>query len=75
VGYTVSMNNVVIMLKEADLMALWNVLIDEDGADALAFLKEHIVPQIPRAGTAPCDSTRLNPYLRPHGGGGSEDSG
>jgi hypothetical protein len=69
------MNNVVIMLKEADLIALWGALIDEDGADALAFLKERVVPQIPRAGTAPCDSTRLNPYLRPHGSDGLEDSG
>jgi hypothetical protein len=62
-GYTFSMNHVVITLKEADLMALWSALIDEDGADALAFLKERVLPQIPRAGTAPCDSTRLNPYL------------
>jgi hypothetical protein len=56
-------NTVVITLKEDDLMALRTALIDEDGADALAFLKERIMPQIPRAGTAPCDSTRLNPFL------------
>jgi hypothetical protein len=62
-GYTESVNNVVIMLAEADLMALWAALIDEDGAGALAFLKERVLPQVPRAGTAPCDSTRLNPFL------------
>jgi hypothetical protein len=37
--------------------------VDEDGAAALAFLKERLLPQIPAKGTAPCDSTRRNPYL------------
>jgi hypothetical protein len=69
------MNNVIVTLKEADLIALWGALIDEDGADALAFLKERIVPQIPRAGTAPCDSTRLNPYLLKDGDPGTRESG
>ena len=74
-GYTVSMNHVVITLKEADLMALWNAVIDEDGKDALAFLKERVLPQIPRAGSAPCDSTRLNPYLVKGRDGGTPVAG
>jgi hypothetical protein len=57
------MNQVVITLKENDLMALWAAVVDEDGAEALAFLQECILPQIPQQGTAPCDSTRLNPFL------------
>ena len=67
--YTVSMNHVVITLEEDDLMELWNAVIDEDGRAALAFLKERVLPHVPRAGSAPCDSTRLNPYLL----GGRED--
>ena len=73
--YTVSMNHVVITLEEADLMELWNAVIDEDGAAALAFLKERVLPQIPRAGSAPCDSTRLNPYLRPGSADGTKAPG
>ncbi len=57
------MNPIVIKLKESDLLALWAAVIDEDGAAALAFLKESVVPQIQASGSAPCDSTRLNPYL------------
>jgi hypothetical protein len=57
------MSQLVITLKESDLLSLWEAVIDEDGAIALAFLKECIVPQIPQMGTALCDSTRLNPYL------------
>lgn len=62
-GYEMPMNQVVVTLKEKDLLALWAVVMDEDGAGALAFLNDCIVPQIPQSGTAPCDSTRLNPYL------------
>jgi hypothetical protein len=58
------MNHVVITLEEADLMELWNAVIDEDGEASLAFLKERIIPRVPLAGSAPCDSSRLNPYLR-----------
>jgi hypothetical protein len=57
------MNQIVVTLKEEDLLALWVAVVDEDGAGALAFLNERIVPQIPRQGDAPCDSSRLNPYL------------
>ncbi len=56
--------HVVITLEESDLISLWNAVIDEDGKEALAFLKERVLPQVPGAGSAPCDSTRLNPYLR-----------
>ena len=61
------MNHVVITLKEDDLMALWEAMIDQEGGQALAFLRDRIVPQIPGSGSAPCDSTRLNPYLRRKG--------
>jgi hypothetical protein len=57
------MNQIVVTLKESDLLALWSAVMDENGKEALAFLKDCIVPQIPRSGDAPCDSTRLNPFL------------
>ena len=57
------MHQVVITLEEADLLALNEVLIDEDPEGALAFLREHIVPKVPQKGNAPCDSSRRNPYL------------
>jgi hypothetical protein len=57
------MNQVVVTLKEEDLLALWAVIVDEDAAGALSFLKERVAPQIPRSGSAACDSTRLNPLL------------
>lgn len=63
------MNQVVVTLKESDLLSLWSALLDEDGKEALAFLKGCIVPQIPRSGNAPCDSTRLNPFLMKNEGG------
>ena len=57
------MNSISITLDEKDMMALQEVVIDEDPAAALAFVREHICPKIPAKGTAPCDSTRLNPFL------------
>lgn len=57
------MNQLVITLQENDLLSLWAAVVDEDGGAALAFLKERILPQIPAKGVAPCDSTRLNPFL------------
>jgi hypothetical protein len=56
-------NQIVITLEERDLLAVWSAVMDEDGAEALAFLKERVLPQIPAQGHAPCDSTRRNPYL------------
>jgi hypothetical protein len=61
------MNPIAIMLKESDMLALWAAVIDEDGAAALAFLKETVVPQIQAKGNAPCDSSRLNPFLMKKG--------
>ena len=58
------MAKVILTLDEADLLAFQEVMIDDDPDAALAFLKEHICPKIPAKGTAPCDSSRLNPYLR-----------
>jgi hypothetical protein len=57
------MNSITITLKEIDLMALQEVVIDDDPAAALAFVKENICPKIPAKGSSPCDSARLNPYL------------
>ena len=54
---------IVIKLNPKALMQLQSVLIDEDPDDALDFIKTQILPQIPSKGSAPCDSTRLNPYL------------
>ena len=57
------MNNIVVTLDESDLIDLQIVILDADEAAALEFLKTRIVPKIPTKGSAPCDSTRLNPYL------------
>ena len=57
------MHQVVVTLDEKDLLALQAVMLDEDAEGALAFLKERIVPKVPAKGTAPCDSSRNNPYL------------
>ena len=57
------MNSITITLNETDLMALQEVVLDDDPAAALAFVKDHICPKIPAKGPSPCDSTRLNPYL------------
>ncbi len=58
------MNKVVITLEADELLELQRVLIDADQKGALDFLKTRITPKIPIKGTAPCDSSRLNPYLR-----------
>ena len=54
---------VIIKLNAEDMIPLQSILIDEDPADALDFIKTRVLPQIPKKGTAACDSTRLNPYL------------
>ena len=66
------MSRVVITLEENDLLALQEVLIDEDPDSALSFVMEHLVPKIPAKGTAPCDSSRHNPFLRGPGTGRKE---
>ena len=56
-------NRITLMLDEAELLELQRVLIDDDAAGALRFLRQCLAPRIPRRGTAPCDSSRLNPFL------------
>ena len=58
------MNKVVITLEVEELLDLQRIVIDSDQRDALDFLKTRIVPKIPTKGTALCDSSRNNPYLR-----------
>ncbi len=63
-GVVCEMNpTVVITLNAEALMHLHQVLIDEDPAAALDFIKTRVLPQLPTKGSAPCDSTRNNPYL------------
>ena len=57
------MNKVTITLDEEDLLALQEVLIDEDPDGALDFIRRHLCPKMPTKGSMPCDSTRLNPFL------------
>ena len=59
------MHKIAITLDGDDLLELQAVLIDEDASAALEFLQTRIAPRLPNKGTAPCDSTRLNPYLLP----------
>lgn len=62
------MGKLVVTLSEEDLLELQTILMDEDEEAALQFLQTRLVSRIPQKGTAPCDSTRLNPYLlRPEG--------
>ena len=58
------MTKIVITLEAEELLELWRVVIDSDQNGALVFLKTRIVPKIPTKGTALCDSSRNNPYLR-----------
>ena len=57
------MNKVIVTLEPADLLCLHQVLLDDDEAGALDFLRTRIAPKIPAKGTANCDSSRRNPYL------------
>ncbi|HHN46934.1 MAG TPA: hypothetical protein ENN09_05780 [Planctomycetes bacterium] len=56
-------NKIVVTLDEEDLLALQAAVIDDDPKAALEFLKKRLCPRIPKRGSAPCDSSRLNPYL------------
>ena len=58
-----STHRLAIVLEEETLLELQQVLLDRDGPGALEFLQKRIAGRIPAKGTAPCDSTRLNPYL------------
>ena len=64
------MNKVLVALAEDGLIELHAVLLDDDPVAALEFVKRHIAPQIPQKGTAPCDSSRLNPFILPRSNGG-----
>lgn len=57
------MDSLVLTLNGDDLVELQAILIDRDRDAALSFLEERVAPRLPRKGTAPCDSTRLNPYI------------
>ena len=57
------MHKLVLTLSEEEVLELQAVLIDRDEVEALKFLQTRIAPKIPRKGSAPCDSTRCNPYL------------
>ncbi len=56
-------NKISIILDEQALIELHEVLLDESPDAALEFVKRHIAPRVPRKGTAPCDSSRLNPFI------------
>jgi len=56
-------NRISITLDEEALLALHEVLLDDSPEAALEFVKRHIAPAVPRSGTAPCDSSRLNPFI------------
>jgi hypothetical protein len=58
------MKGIALTLQEAELLELQRVLLDADAKGALEFLEKYIAPKLPCQGTAPCDSTRLNPFLR-----------
>jgi len=57
------MGKLAITLTDEELLELQGVLMDGDEKGALEFLKKRVAPKLPTRGTAPCDSTRKNPYL------------
>ena len=63
------MSKIVVTLEDEDLIELQAVLIDRDEEAALDFLEKRLCPKIPSKGTAPCDSSRINPYLLKPGDG------
>ena len=67
------MSKLVLTFEEEDLLDLQQVLLDDDEAAALHFLKTRIAPKIPSKGTANCDSSRCNPYLLKPDGSGQKD--
>ena len=58
------MAKLVIALEDDALLSLQQVLLDDDQQAALEFVREYIEPQIPTQGSAPCDSSRNNPFLQ-----------
>jgi len=57
------MGKVVLTLNEEDLVELQAILLDGEERGALEFLQTRIAPRLPKKGTNPCNSSRLNPYL------------
>ena len=57
------MAKVIITLEDDALLALQEVLIDEDAPAALDFVRRYVATQVPEKGNSPCDSSRLNPFL------------
>ena len=57
------MDKFVLTFNEEEFMELQEILIDEDAEASLKFLQKYIAPRIPVKGTAPCDSSRINPFL------------
>ena len=57
------MAKLLVTLDDEDLLALQEVLLDEDEKGALDFIKARIAPKIPGKGAGHCDSSRRNPYL------------
>ena len=58
------MAKLLVTLDDEDLLALQEVLLDDDETAALDFVKTRIAPKIPGKGTGHCDSSRCNRYLR-----------
>ncbi|MDH4179201.1 MAG: hypothetical protein OEV33_01720 [Armatimonadota bacterium] len=58
------LNTISVHLDERALLDLQQVLLDDDAEAALQFVKKHVAPKVPKKGTAACDSTRLNPFIR-----------
>lgn len=69
------MDRVMITLEGEGLLELQAVLLDDDPVGALEFVKRHIAPRIPRKGTMPCDSSRLNPFILSQKQGRQEGAG
>ncbi len=57
------MAKLVLTLADEALLALQQVLLDDDQEAALEFVREYIEPQIPTRGSSACDSSRRNPFL------------
>ena len=57
------MNRLVVTFSAEELLELQGILLDEDETAALKFLQDCVGPKLPAKGTAPCDSTRRNPFL------------
>lgn len=57
------MGKITLVLSEEEVIELQEILIDDDEKASLDFIKKRIQPKIPKKGTAPCDSSRKNPFL------------